>query len=94
MKDRGAIQEEIVGRLTQSHGEVVGGDSLRQILGFATKPGMARAIRQGRVALPTFHIPGRRGYFALVTDIAAWLVTQRFNDEALQDPAASDHCGE
>jgi hypothetical protein len=63
-----------VRELVARHGEVVGGDALRLLLGFPSIDAMKRAIARGTLALPTFLIRGRRGRFALTVDIAKYLL--------------------
>jgi hypothetical protein len=65
-----AFVRELVAR----HGEVVGGNALRLLLGFPSIDAMKRAIARGTLALPTFVIRGRRGRFALTVDIAKYLL--------------------
>ncbi len=49
------------------------GKSLRLSLGFSSGEGFRSAVREGRVPVPLFKIPGRQGWFALEADVAAWL---------------------
>lgn len=66
-------EASFVHELVARHGEVVGGDGLRLVLGFPTIDAMKRAIARGTLPLPTFFVPGRRGRFALTVDIAKYL---------------------
>lgn len=63
--------------LAASYGEIIGGDTLRKVLGYATGAAMAHAIRTGKLSLPTFFVAGRKGRFALTVDIAHWLSSFR-----------------
>lgn len=49
------------------------GKALRLSLGFSSGEGFRSAVREGRVPVPLFKIPGRQGWFALESDVAAWL---------------------
>lgn len=71
-----AFVRELVAR----HGEVVGGDALRLLLGFPSIDAMKRANTRGTFALPTFLIRGRRGRFALTVDIAKYLLDAKNAD--------------
>ena len=59
--------------LIREYGAVVGGRDLRSALGFKSTAAFGRAFRSGYIKLRFFEMPGRRGRFALVSDIADWL---------------------
>jgi len=59
--------------MIREYGAVVGGRDLRSALGFKSTAAFCRAVRYGYVPLRIFEMPGRRGRFALVSDIADWL---------------------
>lgn len=63
--------------LVDRYGPLIGGRDLRELLGFRTAAAMQRAMRQGLLKAPVFHIQGRRGVFGLTTEVAAWLLQQR-----------------
>jgi len=63
--------------LSARYGEVIGGDTLRLVLGFSSKSAMNAAISRKTLTLPTFFITGRRGRQALTSDVATWLVDCR-----------------
>ena len=46
---------------------------MRSALGFKSTAAFGRAFRCGYIKLRFFEMPGRRGRFALVSDIADWL---------------------
>jgi hypothetical protein len=64
-------------RLIRALGAMVGGESLSRALGFPSQDAFRKALHRGRVPVATFEIMGRRGRFATVIDIAAWLWRQR-----------------
>ena len=64
-------------QLVDQYGPIVGGRELRELLGYRTAPAMQRAVRKDLVGAPVFSMPGRRGLFAITTDIAGWLLEQR-----------------
>lgn len=69
--------DDFEGRLIRALGATVGGESLTKALGFRSQDAFRKAYQRGRLPVRTFEIDGRRGRFASVTDIAAWLWDQR-----------------
>ena len=59
--------------MIREYGAVVGGRDLRSALGFKSTAAFGHAVRSGYIPLRIFEMPGRRGRFALVSDIADWL---------------------
>ena|ERR1039457_6876815 len=68
---------ELVVELSRRHGELIGGDTLRHVLGFQTMAAFKKAVGRGTLSLPTFFLEGRRGRFALTADIAKWMLSAR-----------------
>lgn len=56
--------------LSNRHGQVIGGETLSKVLGFSSIAAMKQALKRGTLSIPTFFIKGRRGRFALTTDVA------------------------
>lgn len=67
-------------RLVRLYGPVLGGQVLAHVLGYPTPGAFAKARQRGRLPIPTFPIPGRRGRFAATADLAAWLWRKRSGD--------------
>lgn len=44
-----------------------------RVLGFETTGALSRARQQGRLPFQMFQLPGRRGWFALTSDVRAWV---------------------
>lgn len=61
------------GWLRERFGVVLGNQDLARVLGYRTGEAFRTAVRAGRVPVVTFRIPGRRGHFAKVSDVEAWL---------------------
>ena len=59
--------------LIEIYGPIMTGTELRKALGFGSATSFNRAVRTGKVNLHVFHIPERRGKFALTGDVAKWL---------------------
>lgn len=64
--------------LMKHFGPVIGGEDLRQVLGYKTGAAFRLALKQNDITLPVFTIKKRRGRFALAIDIATWLVEQKY----------------
>lgn len=76
--DNDGDQAEIIKLdLSQRYGELIGGDTLRLVLGYKSLPALKHAIKANKLTLSTFFVEGRKGRFALTGDIAKWLLTQR-----------------
>jgi hypothetical protein len=63
--------------LMNRYGPMVSGDALRLVLGYTSGEAFRQALSRRTVPIPVFGLPNRRGKFALVKDIAAWLAEQR-----------------
>jgi len=63
-------------QLFSRFGPTVGGRDLYAALGFKTYPSFYRSKQRGEIGVHVFTLPGRRGWFALTTDVAVWLRTQ------------------
>lgn len=59
------------------YGPVLGGELLRQFLGFRTAAAFQRARSLGAVEVSLFALPGRQGLFALTQEACDWLISQR-----------------
>ena len=70
-------------RLIRALGATVSGEMLSRALGYPSQDAFRKARHRGRVPVETFEVAGRRGRFAAVVDIAAWLWRQRSGDAHL-----------
>ena len=71
--------EDLVLELSRRYGEVVGGKTLWHILGYKTLAAFKQAILRDSLSLPTFYIEGRKGRYALTSDVATWLIECKSN---------------
>lgn len=78
-------------RLIRALGATVGGETLSRALGYPTQDAFRKAHQRGRVPVETFEVAGRRGRFAVVVDIAAWLWRQRGSDVHPTQPHGEAH---
>lgn len=70
---RAASLPQLETQLIRVYGAVVGGARLTRALGYPTQAAFRQAVARGRVPVPLFSIPGRRGKFAQIQDIARWV---------------------
>lgn len=75
--NRGLALTDLFASLCQQYGPLMGGNDLRKSLGFRSADSFERAVRSGSLGVSVFTLVGRRGKFALTSDVAEWLVTQR-----------------
>jgi hypothetical protein len=68
---------EIERDLLDRHGPLIGGRALCAALGFTSMAAFRQSLARGRVPVPVFPLPLRRGKFALVKDVACWIAQQR-----------------
>ena len=54
---------------------MIGGDALRQALGYPTMEAFRQALCRDQLPIAVFALPHRRGKFALTKDIAFWLAS-------------------
>ncbi|WP_423016383.1 hypothetical protein [Undibacterium sp. Di27W] len=66
--------------LTQS-GPLTGGKDLVKALGYRSAAAFRQAIQRGTLPIHVFEIPGRRGRFALTSDIMNWLSDIKKHDK-------------
>lgn len=70
------LEQRLLQSLIADWGYVVGNAGLRQVLGFPSQSALRQAITRGDVPIPVFTIEGRKGWFALAHDLAAWLASR------------------
>ena len=64
-------------QLMHRYGPLIGNEDLCQALGYPSKDAFRQALARKNVPVPVFDIENRRGKFALIGDVARWLVAQR-----------------
>jgi hypothetical protein len=72
-----SLAVEIERDLLDRHGPMIGGRALCSALGFPSMAAFRQSLTRGRVPVPIFSLPLRRGKFALVKDVACWIAQQR-----------------
>lgn len=65
--------------LLDRYGPLIGGADLLQVAGFPNSEALRLAVRRDVVGFKVFAVPGRRGRFALATDVARWLAKIDFH---------------
>ncbi|UNV90450.1 MULTISPECIES: hypothetical protein [unclassified Comamonas] len=83
-----SINEELMLRLSEQYGTVLGSNALIKELGYPTPASFQQALARGTVPVPIFKLQHRRGSFALTRDVALWLSTQRATAINVKGPSA------
>ena len=65
--------EELHHSLLDGYGPLLSDAVLWRSLGFKTWAGFDKAMRNGKIEVRVFTMPGRRGRYALTLDVAKWL---------------------
>ena len=71
-----ASSNELINNLLDRYGPTLGGRDLYAALGFKSYAAFYRSKQRGEVGIDVFTLPGRRGWFAFTTEVAAWLIDQ------------------
>lgn len=71
--------------LMLQHGPIVSNQTLSELLGYPSRDAFRQAVSRGTIPIPIFDIENRKGKFALITDVAAWLADQRERAVARSD---------
>ena len=88
-KARGFDESNWVADQIDRYGPVLGGELLRQFLGFRTAAAFQRARSLGVVEVSLFALPGRQGTFALTQEACEWLIKQRRTAQQVLPEASS-----
>ena len=67
------VGEEIANELIANHGPLISGEDLWRTMGFSNAGAFRQAKAQGRIEVPVFSLPNRRGTYAFTKHIADWL---------------------
>ena len=71
-----SLAQTLEADLLRIHGSVfIGGKELREALRYKTDIAFRVAMSKRRLGVPLFKIPGRKGHWALIRDISAWLAS-------------------
>lgn len=72
------LSKEIEAQLLQLYGSpIVTGEDLKAALGFSSLDALRQAIARNLLPVPLFTLENRRGKYALIKDIAAYLAKER-----------------
>ena len=77
LEDANSLARELENDLTARYGPVVSNETLRIALGYPSMEALRQALVRKTVPIPIFTMPNRRGKYALVKDLAAWLAASR-----------------
>ncbi|MRW94946.1 hypothetical protein GJ699_33865 [Duganella sp. FT80W] len=64
-------------QLMLRYGPIIGNEDLCQALGYSSREAFRQALARRDIPIPVFDIEKRRGKYALIGDVAKWLVEQR-----------------
>lgn len=76
-----SMKTELEKDLTDRFGPMITGKDLATWLGYPSMPAFRQSLSRKKVPVATFRIENRKGYFAMVSDVAAWLARQRFPEQ-------------
>lgn len=65
--------QQIADELLACHGPLISGEDLWRALGFSNASAFRQAKAQGRIEVPVFSLPNRRGTYAFTRHVADWL---------------------
>lgn len=67
------LEDQICSDLMEKFGALIGGDSLRKVLGYKTQQAFRQAYSRNLLPIQVFVLENRRGKFAYAKDLAIWL---------------------
>lgn len=67
------MEDQFFNDLMEKFGALIGGDSLRKVLGYKTQQAFRQANSRNLLPIQVFVLQNRRGKFAYAKDIAIWL---------------------
>jgi len=67
------LGEQVAKELLAKHGPLITGEDLWRTVGFNSSTAFRQAKSQGRLDLPVFSVPNRKGTFAFTRHVAQWL---------------------
>ena len=67
------VGEEIANELLSNHGPLLTGEDLWRTMGFSNAGAFRQAKAQGRIEVPVFSLPNRRGTYAFTKHVADWI---------------------
>lgn len=73
LDSQSASESFVLRYLAQKHGPLVSAQDLQSILHFKTPAALERSLRRGNLGIPMRRMPHRRGLYARVEDVAAYL---------------------
>lgn len=72
------LYQELKGDLLKLYGPVIGGQDLAQALGFKSLKALRQAKSRDLLGVSVFTPPKRRGLYAMTSEVAEWIINQRF----------------
>ncbi|CAD0264314.1 conserved hypothetical protein [Pseudomonas veronii] len=72
-----SLASELEDDLVDRYGLMLGSTALWRELGYTSHEAFRKAKQRGRIEVPLFDVPNRRGSFALSKEVATWIARQR-----------------
>lgn len=67
------LGESLANQLIDKHGPLISGEDLWKSIGFTSATAFKQAKSKGRLDIPVFSLPNRRGSYAFTEHVAEWL---------------------
>lgn len=81
-----ALAQKLERELMHVYGSpLLTGEKLAEAMGYRSIHALRKHISQQQFPINLFTIPGRKGRFALVRDIAMWLASHRLGHEQIKE---------
>lgn len=89
-----ALRQTLEAELTAQYGPIVTGKDLLKLLAFSSQAAFQQAMYRNHLPVPVFSIKHRKGKFALVKELANWIVMNRAAADSEQKSLQSDAMNE
>lgn len=89
-----ALRQALEQELTVQYGPIVTGKDLLRLLAFPSQAAFRQALSRNQLPVPVFSIKHRRGKFALVKELALWIVTNRATASSLDNSTQGEAMSE
>jgi len=80
------FQSALEAELTSQYGPMVTGKDLLRLLAYPTQAAFRQALNRNQLPVPVFSIKHRRGKFALVKELARWILINRSAAVSISNP--------
>lgn len=74
--DANQYRQEVLNDLMKNHGHMIGMRHLYRVMGFPTYDALKQCLLRKQLDLNLFYLDGRKGRYAMTSDVADWLAAQ------------------